>query len=283
MGLMLPGAPQFSRYESNFAATPASDLGTVVSHYVTTAHTKNTTCTELIASTAFDAQLVIVSITTNSALNGDSSTLLDLLIGASTEEVVVIPDLCAGFVSTGVNPPGDRHFIFPLYIPAGSRLSARTQSVLTSGSVTVGVQLFGGPRNPDRWWYGSHVEAVGEDAATSAGTKFTPGASGAEGTGVSLGTLSQHAECLVLGLQGHPDDTSWAARIYHIDIGIDSSSTEWLEVDRFVAISTASEAIGPGGLWWPIFRPLASGTEIMVRGECSGTVDPLSAVVYAVS
>lgn len=282
MPLILPNAPQFSRYESNLTATPGvTEAGTAVSHYVTTAHTKNPTYTELIAATAFDAQLIVIGVNSNSVANGNSSTLLDIAIGAASAETVIIPDLLAGFLNSTTSIT--RSYIIPLYIPAGSRLSARTQSVRVTGSVNVVVQLFGGPRTPDEWWYGSTVEAIGEDAATSAGTKFTPGATGAEGTGVSLGTLSQDAKCLVLGIQGHPDDVSWSARGYHFDVGIDSASTEWLEADRFFGVASASETIGHDVPWWPIFRPFPSGTEIMVRGECSGTADPLSAAVYAIS
>jgi hypothetical protein len=284
MGLMIPGAPQFSRYENNVTASPAAAPGTGVNHYVTTAHTKDPTFTQLIAATAFDATLVIVTVSGNSVSNADSSSLLDIAIGASTAESVIIPDLCAGFVTDSANAGGPRHYIFPLYIPSGSRLSARTQSVRVTGSVFVLVELYGGPLNPDRWWYGHHVTAYGHNAANSAGTKFTPGNSGAEGTAVSLGTTTADHECLVLGVQGHPDDTSWAAQRYHFDVGIDSTGTEWIGVDRLYASAIATEAIGTGSLlWWPEFRHVPSGSELMVRGESSGTADALSAVVYGVS
>jgi hypothetical protein len=285
MPLMIPNAPQFSRYESNLPATPAAGTpGTTVNHYASGPHVKNPTYTELIASTAADYQLIVVSVGNNNSSNADSSTLLDIAIGAASSETVIIPDIAAGFVGSVAQVSGYRHHYFPLYVPSGSRLSARTQSVLTSGSVRVLVQLYGGPRNPDAWWYGHHVTTYGHNAANSAGTKFTPGNSGAEGTGVSLGTTTAQHECLVLGVQGHPDDVSWSSVAYHLDVGFDSSSTEWVEGDRYMAMSAATEYIGAAGLlWWPIFRTVASGTELMVRGECSGTADALSAVIHGIS
>jgi hypothetical protein len=256
-----------------------------VNHNTTTGpHVKTSTWTQMIAATSFDATLVIITVAGNNVANTDSSTLLDIGIGAAASETAIIPDLCAGWVASGNVTPGARHYIFPLYVPSGSRISARTQSVRVTGSVTVFVELFGGPRNPDAWWYGQQVTAYGANAANSAGTKFTPGDTGAEGTGVTVGTTTSDHECLVLGVQGHPDDASWAARGYHFDVGIGSSSTEWTEPDRFYAQSIAAECLGvTGNVWWPIYRPVPSGTELMVRGEASNTADALSAVIYGVS
>lgn len=280
---LIVNAPQFSLYESNLTATPAgASFGTAVSHPAGGPHVKNTSWTQLIASTAFDAQLVIVTVGANSVSNGDSSTLLDIGIGASSSESVVIPDIPAGFASDP-STQGARSTPFPLYIPSGSRLSARTQSIRVTGSVRVLVQLLGGPRYPDAVWCGQQVTAYGADAATSAGTKFTPGNSGAEGTGVSLGTTTAEHKALVLGVQGHPDDVTWGSIAYHFDVGIDSASTEWFEADRFFAFGGGTEQVSQGSTWWPIYRPIPSGTELMVRGEASGTADALSAVIHGIS
>jgi hypothetical protein len=281
MPLILPHAPQFSRYESTLAATPGTtSVGTTVNHH-TVAHTKNPTFTELIAATAFDTQLVSIMLNNNSVANADSSTLLDIAIGAAASETVIIPDLSAGFL--GSFTTGARWYQFPLYIPAGSRLSARTQSIRTTGSINVLVQLHGGPRNPDAWWCGQTVTAYGANLAASRGVAFTPGNSGAEGTGVAVGTTSQHHECLVLGVQGISTDVSWGNVAYHFDVGIDSSGTEWIETDRYTAAASSAEQLGFMDPWWPIFRPIPSGTILMVRGECSGTADILSATFHGVS
>jgi hypothetical protein len=283
--LILPNAPQFSRYESNYAATPGSGgSGTSVSNYASGPHVKNTTFTQLIASTAFDAQLITIIVSgQNTGGGADYSTLMDIAIGAAASETVIIGDLCAGFTAAESEAPGPRHFIFPLYIPAGSRLSARTQSIRTSGAMNVTVQLYGGPRNPDAWWCGQTVTTYGANAANSAGTLFTAGSTGAEGTGVSLGTTTAAHQALVLGVQGHPSDVTWASRGYHFDVGIDSSSTEWFEADRFYANATTGEVLGGAHIWWPIYRPIPSGTELMIRGECSNTADPMSATIHGIS
>jgi hypothetical protein len=284
MPLILPNAPQFSRYVNNFAATPAAaGFGTTVNHNGV-AHTKSASYTELIAATAFDAQLVIITVQSNFVAGADSSTLTDIAIGAAASETDIIPSLASGWCEATNTAPGPRHFIFPMYVPSGSRVSARSQSVRITGSVTVGIELFGGPKNPDAWWCGTQVTAYGANAGTSAGTGFTPGNTGAEGTGVSVGTTTAAHKALVLGVQGNPSDTTVTARGYHFDIGLDSSSTEWFETDRYFATSSTSEVIVPGGqVWWPVYRSIPSGTELMVRGECSGTADALTAIIYGVS
>ena len=283
MSLIMPGGPEFNRFESNINATPSTTVpGTAINHGAV-AHTKSA-YTELIASTAFDAYLVVVTLCNNSVANGNSATLLDISIGAAAAETVIIPDLMAGFVGD-LSVAFPRYYIFPLYIPAGSRVSARTQSVRTTGSVTCLIQLYGGPGDPDKWWYGQHVTAYGPNAATSAGVSITPGGSGAEGTAVSVGTTSAAHGCLVLGIQGISTDVAWAAQAYHFDVGIDTSSTSWLVQDAYYAVSTGNEQIGQGGPpWWPIFARIPSGTVIVVGAESSAaSPDVLSCAVYGVS
>jgi hypothetical protein len=284
MPLMLPNAPQFSRHENNFGANPgASAAGTQVNNH-TVAHTKTPTYTQLIASTAFDSDLLTLLVSgTNGGGGIDSCTLLDVAIGAASSETVIISNIAVGFSCGENEAPGPRSYIFPVRIPAGSRISVTSQSVRTTGSMFVTIQLYGGQRHPDAMWSGSQVTSYGANTANSAGTKFTPGNTGAEGTGVSLGTTTSAHSALVLSVQGHPDDVTWAARGYHFDVGIDSSSTEWFEADRFYAIASTAEALGGGHIWVPIYRPIPSGTELMVRGECSGTADPMSAVIHGIS
>ena len=70
---------------------------------------------------------------------------------------------------------------------------------------------------------------------------------------------------------------------FHIDIGIDSSSTESVSTDEFMVVEGSAETLGQGMPWWPIFRSIASGTELVVRGECDTTADALAAAIYGVS
>lgn len=281
MSLILPRAPQFSLYDtSTMPATPGEPGGVTVSNPAGAANTKNTTWTQLIASTAFDAQLVVIYVGSSSAAATDTSTLLDIGIGASTAETVIIPDLLAG--GTGASNVGGRHYIFPLYIPAGSRLSARSQSVRTTGSTLVSVQLYGGPRDPANWWCGTQVTAYGISTADSGGTLVTAGNSGSEGSVVSIGTTSADHECLVVGMQ--PTGTTTASVQYHFDVGIDTTSTAWLVRDLFMRTDTSERMWSSGFVWWPIYSHIPSGSVLVAAGECSGTADAATDLaIYGVS
>lgn len=267
--LLSPVAPQFTRYESNIPASPASNSGTAVSNPAGAANTKNTTWTELIASTAFDAELVVLTLSGSNASGSDTSTLLDIGIGASSSESVLIPDLLAGYVAGGTSATGTRTYMFPLGIPAGSRISARTQSVRTTGSVTVLVELYGGPRNPAAWWHGSHVTAIGINTADSGAVSVTPGSAGAEGSVFSIGTTTERHRALVVGVQGVGLYTT--SGYAYLDIGIDTSSTSWLIRDGFWFSVSAAEQVGAGYVpWFPIYADIPSGT-VLVAGAESGT------------
>jgi hypothetical protein len=285
MPLMLPHAPQFTLFESNITATPStSAIGTQVNNPAGGANTKDTSWTQLIASTSFDASLVVVWFQGSNAANTDTSTLIDIGIGASSSESVLIPDLLAGQAATAASAIGGRHYIFPLRVPSGSRISARAASVRTSGSVNVLVQLWGGPRNPDAWWCGQTVTAYGINTADSGAVSVTAGNTGTEtASPVSIGTTSSHHECLVLGAQGNKG--SYTGTIgYHFDVGIDTASTSWLVRDSFYLIHNNAEAIGNGSsAWMPIFAPVPSGSVLVVGGEASGTAETMDFALYGVS
>lgn len=280
MSLIIPHAPQFSLFESNASATPAAGSGTTVSNPAGAANTKNTTWTQLIASTSFDSQLVVVTLANASATATDTSTLLDIGIGASTAETVIIPDLLAGQTTSSNLTP--RSYIFPLRIPSGSRVSARSQSVRTTGNNVVLIQLWGGPRDPDRWWAGSTVTAYGINTADSGGTAVTAGNTGAEtATPVAIGTTSADHECIVAGVAGN--NTAFNGLTYHWDVGIDVASTSWLIRDALMMQTDTSERITPSGVWMPIFAHVPSGSVLVMGGECSGTAQALDLALYGVS
>ena len=91
------------------------------------AHTKGA-WTQLVASTAADADVLILSVACATA-STNTAALIDIGIGASGAESTVIPDLAVG----GASGNADYWLVLPIKIPAGSRLAARSQSVRTGG------------------------------------------------------------------------------------------------------------------------------------------------------
>lgn len=142
-------------------------VGTQISAPSTT-HTKNTTYTTLIAATAYTSYGVMVS-TVNSTTQ---RYVIDIAIGEATFEQIIIPDLVSFEPTTLIAINQSPHYwYFPITIPAGSRISARSQAGVTFATTRVALYLFENPI-PGQW-YGSRVTAYGVDLAASNGTSHT--------------------------------------------------------------------------------------------------------------
>lgn len=149
----------------------------------TTAHasanTKNTTYTQLIASTTYASYGIMVQL---AGLQTTASTnqrcLVDIGLGGAGSEVVIIPNLTCGNVADYVAASARGAFYyFPIYIPAGVRVAATCQASTGGDIVNVAVRLFQHPMNGGAW-YGSRVTAYGADTTNSRGTSVTPAQNG---------------------------------------------------------------------------------------------------------
>lgn len=275
-------APQFQQYESTQAAAPSTSPGATISNPVGGANTKDTTWTTLIASTAFDAQMVLVHIQGSAVSGVNTSTLIDIGIGAAASETVIIPNLLAGYAGAPSAQGFARHAMFPLYIPAGSRLSARSQSVRITGSTKVWIELLGGPRDT-AWWCGQQVIDYGIALASSMGTNVTQGGSSSEGSWTSVATTTQEHKALVFMVQGSNTDVVMQSAAQNWDVGLDTTSTALLQ-ENFLSRTNTSEAMGYHGLWLPIYANLPSGSPLAVRGSATAaTPDVMDVALYGVS
>lgn len=278
---LAPPAPQFSLYETN-VLTPAQFAGTTLTAPVTPQHTKEATYTELIASTAFDTYFVVITFNNSAAGASNSNNLVDLAIGAAGSEEIIIANLLAGFTTNTVTPGGGRSYLFPLFIPSGSRLAATSQSALVSGTVVMQVELLGGPRMPV--WAGSQVITYGITTASSRGVLRTPGSSGAEGAwGEIAAATSQDHEALVLGAQGTNTDTNMTTNGILWDVGIGAAAAEEAIAENLPYMTHSSETTGQQRPWLPIYLPIPSGTRLSVRGSASGTAEAIDCALYGVS
>ncbi len=139
----------------------------------TTAHTKGA-WVELIASTADDADLLILTVT-SATTNTDTATLLDIGVGGAGSETVIVGDVAVGGAYTAVPYLA---FAVPVFIAAGSRVAARIQSVVTGGkTATVYVQLAkAGVAGTPRLNTPVAPVTMGTSTATSAGTAMSASA-----------------------------------------------------------------------------------------------------------
>lgn len=129
-----------------------------------TAHTLGA-WTELIASTDADADLLYGQFATSNNGN-DSSTLVDIGIGAAGAETAVITSIPAGFAG----PTFATEFALPIDLPAGTRVAFRARSI-QAGKTNVGLSasvLSTGVAAP------SSLDTIGAVTASSSATNITP-------------------------------------------------------------------------------------------------------------
>ncbi len=119
--------------------------------------------TQLIASTLDDSdyQNFIVA-TAQTGVN--TATLIDFAVGASGSEIPIVENIAIGGVSANMYMP------ILAKIPAGSRISARIQSLVVSKTATVTAFLF------DTGFYQTaptSLDVLGTSTTTSVGTNIT--------------------------------------------------------------------------------------------------------------
>jgi hypothetical protein len=258
VSLWVPPAP-FTAMETN-ATTPASPQGTLVTAS-STIHTKNTTYTQLIASTAFDAYGILVMFADAAVSGTATSILVDIAIGAAASETVIIPNLNAGYAQVSIGGSGGQKYWFPIRIPQGSRISATAQSLVASKTIRTIVTLLGRPLRPV--WAGSQVIDYGTDLSLSKGVDVACGLSAAEGTWTQIvASTTQHHQCFAVGI-GDAADVTVVASNNLIDIGVGAATETVIAGDQPFG-SGSNETLF---YWAPIsvWTPVPSGERLTAR------------------
>ena len=216
--------------------------------------------TQIIASTPFDAQGFLLTAYANS----NQDCLLDVAVGAATEQVIV-PNFLLSFCMN--NPTG---VYFPIPIPASTRVTMRTQSGYASqnqyGQITLLSQGFlpGAPLG--------RVEAWGADTTDSGGTSVDPG-----GTAHTKGLYSQliastafdvRAVIIVIGGGGTRYRPTYR---WLVDIAVGAATEQIILPDIGFGAEGASnfygdiqpKTVGP----LPVHIP--AGTRVAARAQCN--------------
>lgn len=259
-------APVSGSKVSDIGANTSTSLGTVVTSD-SAANTKGPVV-ELTGSTTHDAYWISIQCVNSLVGTANYVGLLDILIGAATEQVL-IADLPLSFRANYEGGGGE--FLFPLFIPKGSRLSARYQAVGTGTSeVLVTVRLYGGsPNSPLAGC--TYVDRYGGTSA-SRGTGIDPGGTSNTYSAweeIAASTL-RPIRWLVLGIQH--SDLSISSSIWIIQVGIGSATEQVIAGDFLLTGGTTSDnALPYMHFYLPIFIP--AGSRLSVRAKYSGTID----------
>ena len=238
--------------------TTTGSVGTVST---TTVNTKGA-YTQITASTANDVTGVIVHLSTQPS----SSNLiaLDIAIGASGSETIIIPNVYTGTQ----NAFCDRTEIFPVTIPAGTRIAARGQSAVANDTPGVALTLID---DASLARSGGIIDSYGFLTASTTGTVIDAGAvANTKGSWVQItsATTSDLAGfCFHLD---HDNQTIAASNQGLLDVGIGASGSEVVIISnyayRHIQTFGAFPTYSP---WYSIEIP--AGTRIAVRAQCSST------------
>lgn len=146
---------------------------TVTAH--SSAHTKGA-WTELIDSTQALCDCIRLQVSNIGVNATNTATLIDVALGAAGAEVPVASNVAVGGAHSTV--PYAIVFDLPVKVPAGSRVSARIQSVVTGGkAATVQASLCASPTPAAA---PTSVDVLGTSTSTSAGTSLTSAATWVE-------------------------------------------------------------------------------------------------------
>lgn len=269
------------------AGTPTSTPGTVLDDPGATPHTKSATTALIGTGIAQSAYFIQVGFIGTAAAGTDTSALCDIMYdpAGGTSWSVLIPNLICGYrAAAAVNlTAASSAYGFPLYIPKGSSLGARWQSIVASPSagtrVRVQLTVFGGASAPG-FWYGTKVTDVGTDTATSAGLDHTPGSTGTYSTWASIGGGSNPAFGFVTaGVQGSA--TAHTADNYHLQYGFGSTQIPGAQIRLGY---TTAEIVSDYPPHMGCYVDVAASTQMQIRATgTDASAEVCSVALYGVS
>jgi hypothetical protein len=177
---------------------------------------------QLTASTAQDAIALMIRIAYSNGGGNDNGAQIDIGIGGSGSEQVLIPNInlncsasTASFASMLFNG------LFPLQIPAGSRLSARSAANIASFSGTIQACAIGYDGNMAGGYEFGAVDAIGS-SAVGLGTSIA-GGSATKGSYTQL-VASSNAD--YAGLIAVFDYAGATPNLFNLDIAVGGSGSE---------------------------------------------------------
>lgn len=223
-----------------------------------TAHTKGAWF-ELIASTTFDYSSINMNIRSSTTTR---TGIYDIAVGSAGNEKPIVEDMY--IVIYGNNRQGV--FIeLPVHIPAGSRVSIRSQSNVASPlSVVCGHGISSSFSSPESL---AKVVSYGVDLAASKGTVIEPGSS-IHIKGVYSELEASTAESLrgIYISVGDNINPASGNRSWLIDLAIGAAASERVLVENMFVHSSPDENMIPSIQFFPISIP--SGSRIAVRAQC---------------
>lgn len=189
-----------------------------------TANTKGA-WSQLISSAASDIYMlrIIAEYQGNGSSGNDGYALLDIGVGASGSEVVLIPNIIMGNDQPSGNGMGFLDLLIPISIPAGTRISARCQVNAASSisTISIGVWSFDssfGEEAPTGY------DAIGVSPSSSSGTVLST--TGQPGPFIQLVASAARDYCGLFVISDTNGNGNFSGE--SVDIAVGASGSEQL-------------------------------------------------------
>lgn len=223
-------------------------------------------------STSFDIDEVLLTMgQPNAVLSG----LVDLAVGGSGSEIVIVSDILCGADRRDVSSMS-----VPIPIQAGSAISMRVQDSTGAGAWPMRVtgirhSLWATPP-------GGRVVTYGAITATSKGTQIDPGAvAHTYGSWVTLSaSTTEDIAAMQVRISGNANTAPQAsAAQFFLDVGVGGAGSE---VPFIVGLSFASQTTGwfrpQWNHWFPAGIPAGSRLAVRARSNVTDATDRLFGV-----
>ena len=218
---------------------------------------------QVVGSTAYDYSGIIVWFDWSDPSGHEY--MVDVGIGAAGSEVVLVPNLSQSRCSTA-DRLAHTCIYLPVRIPKGSRISLRSQSVVSGAqSSFVAVQgiVGGSPLEI------SGVDCLGANASLTTGVSVTPGANGTWGSWTTVVDSCPHDIKHLTAHLGSQNRTSGTQQFWSFQIGVGPVGSEQ------IIIGTQYTAETTVGIFVPQYTPgifvdIPYGSRISIRGNKQG-------------
>ncbi len=260
--------------DAGMGAQGGSVAGTSLLTTITASATPHTpgSWVEMVPATSWVADMLWLQIGAQVATSAtDTSSLVDIGVGGSGSEIVLVADIPVGYLLANSSPAP-----LPRRVPAGSRLSLRLRSAVVSKTATAQLRLAGGGLHA-QVGYGRST-TYGADQAASSGTAVTPpGATNTKSAWTVIDAATAHSMRAVTVCVTTRPDTSMTTKDCLFDVGVGEDGSEVVLVADVVAAYGLSEAIIAPYVCQPVDVP--AGSRLVARYQSTSTADAPAVVV----
>ncbi len=239
-----------------------------------TPHTKGA-WTQVSASLAAGSYIMYIEPASNVGARGvNSSTLLDVGIGGSGSETVIIPNLAVGY-----SPSGSR-YVAPITLASPARVAVRCQGAVSSQAVSA---VYGfapidvGPAPA------TALVNIGANLATSRGVSLpAPPSDNTKSAWVELtSAASDDFDALMVCVQGD-GDTAFASSGILIDVGIGGSGSETVIISNLSLSAASNELLNVQPTHMTRSVSIPTGTRIAARWQRASSTNSADVTLIGV-